>query len=195
MHRDAEERQAEFLELFLPIREGLWRFIRAMTRADRDTVDDVMSETVLRSFQGFGRLKDQLLFRSYCFTIARRVFAATLRERQRERDNRTNSRDISDHTAPDTSADIALLHEALARLPDRMRETLILFELSDLSLEDIRTIQGGTLSGVKSRLLRARAALQKELGETQAYNSPTAQDERTDSSNTASTLVQTGSAL
>ena len=45
-----------------------------------------------------------------------------------------------------------------------MRETVVLFDVSDLSLEEIRRIQGGTLSGVKMRLKRGRERLARVLG-------------------------------
>lgn len=41
-----------------------------------------------------------------------------------------------------------------------MKETVILFEISGLSLEEIKKIQGGTISGVKSRLKRGRETLE-----------------------------------
>ncbi|HEX5317267.1 MAG TPA: sigma factor-like helix-turn-helix DNA-binding protein, partial [Candidatus Kapabacteria bacterium] len=47
-------------------------------------------------------------------------------------------------------------------LPRRGREALVLFAISDLSIKEIQEIQGGTASGVKSRMSRARVKL-KEL--------------------------------
>jgi len=44
-------------------------------------------------------------------------------------------------------------------LPERQKEALSLFELADFPIEEIRKIQGGTASGVKMRLVRARAKL------------------------------------
>jgi RNA polymerase sigma-70 factor (ECF subfamily) len=51
----------------------------------------------------------------------------------------------------------------LAKLPSRQREALVLFELSGFSLDEIRQLQGGTLSGVKSRMKRGREQLRRWL--------------------------------
>lgn len=59
----------------------------------------------------------------------------------------------------ESSYDLDQLIFALDRLPARERESIVLFELSGLSLKEIQEIQGGTLSGVKSRMSRARAKL------------------------------------
>lgn len=163
---NSNQRQQRFLELFEPIRERLWRFIRVVSRADSDTVDDVMSETVLIVYQQLDSLKDEKAFASYCFTIARRVYRKMLwRQRIFSVFDPTSHEQISAHPSPEQSADVALVYDALNKLPIAMRETLILFELFDLSLEGIRAIQGGTLSGVKSRLKRGREKLALILGE------------------------------
>jgi DNA-directed RNA polymerase specialized sigma24 family protein len=41
----------------------------------------------------------------------------------------------------------------------------VLFELSGFSIEEIREIQGGSISGVKTRLVRGREALRSMLTE------------------------------
>lgn len=134
-----------------------------MTRADRDTVHDIIGETILNVYGRMHTLRTPEHFASYCFTTARRVY---MRQRRRERlaalfHSTASPYDVSDSTPPDTSLEITILYDALATLPAAMRETLILFEISDCSLEDIRRIQGGTLSGVKSRLARARKQVEE----------------------------------
>jgi DNA-directed RNA polymerase specialized sigma24 family protein len=49
-----------------------------------------------------------------------------------------------------------IIYNKILSLPDKMSEALILFHISDLSLEEIQKIQGGSLSGVKLRLKRGR---------------------------------------
>lgn len=60
---------------------------------------------------------------------------------------------------PDTNHDVTLLNELLSKLPDKQREAIVLFELSGFSIEEIRDLQGGSLSGVKMRLSRGRDQL------------------------------------
>jgi DNA-directed RNA polymerase specialized sigma24 family protein len=79
--------------------------------------------------------------------------------------NQAYSESLHDaHQLPDKAAEIALVMDALNRLPAKTKETVLLFDLADLSLEDIRVIQGGTLSGVKSRLRRGHEELRSRLG-------------------------------
>jgi RNA polymerase sigma-70 factor (ECF subfamily) len=61
--------------------------------------------------------------------------------------------------------DLLVLHRPLDSLEERQRETVILFEISGLSLEEIRAIQGGSLSGVKSRLVRGRQRLAEVMSD------------------------------
>jgi DNA-directed RNA polymerase specialized sigma24 family protein len=65
----------------------------------------------------------------------------------------------STELSPDDAADVVLLREALQKLPYRTREAVVMFDVLGFALEDIRVIQGGTISGVKSRLVRGRASL------------------------------------
>jgi DNA-directed RNA polymerase specialized sigma24 family protein len=65
---------------------------------------------------------------------------------------------------PDISADVELLYKALAQLPRREREAVVLFEISGFSMKEIREIQGGSLSSVKVRVFRARKRLAELLG-------------------------------
>ncbi|MEO6938828.1 MAG: RNA polymerase sigma factor [Candidatus Kapaibacterium sp.] len=159
------ERQQEFLELLEPVYQRLWRFSLATTR-DHVNAQDLLSETLLEAYERFDSLRDPKAFTSFLFTIATRI------ERHKTRrarwfgnyDEAAAARMQSVTPSPELAAEIAVLLSALAKLGAKQRETITLFEISGFSLEEIREIQGGTLSGVKSRLRRAREALSRELG-------------------------------
>jgi RNA polymerase sigma-70 factor, ECF subfamily len=61
----------------------------------------------------------------------------------------------------ESSHDLDVLLASLDRLPLREREAIVLFEISGLSIKEIQAIQGGTISGVKSRMGRARRKLRR----------------------------------
>jgi RNA polymerase sigma-70 factor (ECF subfamily) len=161
-----EEEQRRFLELLEPIRPGLARYCRAITR-DRETALDLVSEAILITYEHFASITgDEKSFSSYLFTTATR-----LNKRWHWRNKRKVAYDselaleIRDpNPAPDLSAEIDLLYAALRKLPASQREAIVMFEISGLSLEEIRLIQGGSLSGVKSRIARGRQKLAKLLG-------------------------------
>jgi len=159
------QKQQEFLALLEPVYQRLWRFALATTR-DHVNAQDLLSETVLAAYERFDTVRDTQAFTSFLFTVATRI--------QRHKERRTRWFGAYDESlvermhsvtpSPEVAAEIAVLLDALSRLGSKQRETLTLFEISGFTLEEIREIQGGTLSGVKSRLRRARAALAHELG-------------------------------
>jgi RNA polymerase sigma-70 factor (ECF subfamily) len=168
------ERQERFMALLDPVHDNLARYVRAMAR-NHDEARDLMSETLLAAYESFDTLKAPAAFLSYLFTIARR----TCRHRARrfrifaEYDPAQVRHIHATTPAPDVAADIPALYTALDRLPGEQREAVVLFELSGLSLEEIREIQGGTLSGVKARVARGRRKLAKLLGvEEDNYTAP-----------------------
>ncbi|NJO68929.1 MAG: hypothetical protein HC830_06245 [Bacteroidetes bacterium] len=59
--------------------------------------------------------------------------------------------------------DFGIVYTKILQLPQRMAEAIILFHISGLSLEEIRKIQGGSLSGVKLRIKRGREKLLSSL--------------------------------
>jgi RNA polymerase sigma-70 factor (ECF subfamily) len=158
-------RKEQFMVLFRPLHARLDRFARAMT-GDIEEARDLVHDTVVVAFEGFERVKDRQAFLSYLFTIASRLHGKRKRRMKWWGDyNEKQAEDIRDRrTAPDTSADVALLHDALQQLPESQREAVALFEISGLSLEEIREVQGGSLSGVKSRVTRGRRRLSELLG-------------------------------
>lgn len=162
-----DDRQRAFLELLEPVYDRLSRYALAVTRDEMDG-EDLVSATVLAAFEKFDRAAPHENFLHYLITIASRLHK---RRRYRERrrvpyDEALATMRPSTATPPDTAAEIRIVMDALQTLPDKMRETVVLFEVSDLSLEEIRHIQGGTLSGVKTRLRRGRERLANALGVT-----------------------------
>ena len=159
-----DDRSEQFLRLYAPHSDSLWRFARSLVRTDHDA-EDVVSETVLQALEGIHRLKDEQAFVSFLFTIASRIVK---RQRWRKRmfgdynESVIAEREHSD-PLPDVSADVVILRQALQKLPVKMQEAIVLFEINGLSLEEVRRIQGGSLSGVKSRLARGRQQLARIL--------------------------------
>jgi len=159
-----DDRSERFLRLYEPHRDALWRFARSLVRTDHEA-EDVVSETVLQALEGLHRLRDEQAFVSFLFTIASR-FVKRQRWRRRifgeyDEDEATNRPHSG--AQPDVQADVELLRQALQRLPAKAREAIVMFEINGFSLEEIRQVQGGSLSGVKSRLVRGRQQLTRLL--------------------------------
>jgi len=160
-------KQEEFMNYYERVKTKLSGFARAMTR-NTETAKDLVSDTILVAYENFDKINNKQAFTSYIFTIAVRLH----RKRKSkwrwllEHDGTHEDKLISHEPMPDISYDIQALYDALDELPDKMKESVILFEISGFSLEEIREIQGGTISGVKSRLKRGREKLREILNDS-----------------------------
>jgi RNA polymerase sigma-70 factor (ECF subfamily) len=159
------ERKKRFLALLEPVYPRLSRYALAITR-NREEAKDLVSEAVLVALERFDTIRDEASFAGFLFRIVLRTHRHWhYRERLKTPFNKASAEAIEDSgVAPDKSAEIAIVMSALERLPVKVKETVLLFDVADLSLEAVREIQGGTLSGVKSRLRRGHETLRKILG-------------------------------
>jgi RNA polymerase sigma-70 factor, ECF subfamily len=153
-------RQEVFREMYTPLHQVFLRYCRGLT-GDRDDALDLAGEAVLVVFENLDRLRKKDSFKAYLFGVARRLWLHHYR-RIRFRgvyDEKVAEMLPDQGPPPDTAHDVKLLYELIGKLPARQGEAIILFELSGFSLEEIRQLQGGTLSGVKMRLMRGREQL------------------------------------
>jgi RNA polymerase sigma-70 factor, ECF subfamily len=163
-------KQREFLALLMPVLPKLSRFCRAMCRdkhgIDGNRTKDLVSETILKAYEHFDNIREPNAFLCYLFTIAART-------NRHERIRSAKWQPISEReieafadsgNAPDANADVAHLYAALAKLPKKQREAIIMSEITGLKLEEVASIQSSSLSAVKSRVSRGRKKLAKLLG-------------------------------
>jgi RNA polymerase sigma-70 factor, ECF subfamily len=158
--------QSKFFELFQPLKDRLIWHLHVMTK-DEEEAKDIAGEAVLRAFDHFSSLRDESMFEFFLFQIARREFFANWKRKKlfvRLNEKHENIADNS-QAAVESGYDIHLLLSSIASLSERQRETVSLFEIAGLSLEEIRMLQGGSLSGVKTRLVRGRKVLDSLLNE------------------------------
>lgn len=162
---DVERKQEHFLSLLDPVYGRLVRYVRAMTH-DKEAAKDVVGETILAAYENIDSLRDENSFLCYLISIARRKHRRMwIRQRLFVRIEPHHEDLLPDgSSSTEQLFDIDLLFVQMDKLPKKQKEALTLFELSGLSLEEIRIVQGGSLSGVKSRIIRARKRLAKLLG-------------------------------
>ncbi len=152
------------MELLEPARAKLSRYCRAMAR-DRDEALDLAAEAILAAYEGFEKLRKLESFPSWLISIAGRIKKRRNWRRRlfTEFDDALSETVPDGQSLPDEACDVGYLYKAMEKLPEAQREAVALFDLSGFSLEEIREIQGGTLSGVKSRLKRGREKLAEIL--------------------------------
>ena len=158
-------KQEAFLALIDPHYDGFVRYVRAMAR-DAEDARDIVNEALLVAFSQFEAVRkpESILF--YLITIAKRINMKLYRRGlwHVRYDRRYEDIVHDSGAAPDSLPDVGILYAAIGKLPTRMREAVVLFEISGLSLEEIRVVQGGSLSGVKARVVRGRRKLAELLG-------------------------------
>jgi RNA polymerase sigma factor (sigma-70 family) len=154
----------EFLTLYEPVHKQLSRFCRTISGNIEDG-EDLLQDTVLNSLIGFSKIKDKSLFKSYLFSVACNLNNMKRRRLKFKAEfNETEINKIIDSGQnPEYLTDFKIIYEKMLSLPARTAETLILYHISDLSVEEIQKIQSGSLSGVKLRLKRGREKLLSQL--------------------------------
>jgi RNA polymerase sigma-70 factor, ECF subfamily len=163
-----DRNHSEFLELYEPIHKQLTRFCRAISGNIEDA-EDLVNDTILNAIESFDKIKDKSAFKSYVFSIASNLNKKKFRRLKFNAEfNEGEINQIVDLSQnPEYITDFKIIYNQIFALPEKIAETLILFHISDLSLEEIQKIQGGSLSGVKLRLKRGREKLISQINSPQ----------------------------
>ena len=147
------------------------RFIGKIVQTPR-AVEDLTQETFVRAFRAKDRYEPTARFQTWVYRIAINVARNYL---DRAEVRRTSPRDPSDLALfrdascpnPEADLDTAEVRQqvtaAIAALPVGQRIPLTLFELEDMSYEQIAAVMEITVEGVRARLLRARQTLREQL--------------------------------
>lgn len=162
---DTENRKADFTEQYLAVHSQLARYCKALA-GDLDEAEELMAETVAIAFEKFDIIRKPASFKYFLFGIAIRRFRKKL-SRKRERAGLDGLESIAAPIFdPGLSGDVDILYNAIAKLPERQKEIIVLFELSGFSLQEISELKNMNLSTVKTNLARARQELAYQLNPT-----------------------------
>ncbi|MEU2420717.1 sigma-70 family RNA polymerase sigma factor [Streptomyces sp. NPDC007851] len=140
---------------------------------DPQTAHDLTQDTFVRAFGSLHGFEGRASARTWLLSIARRAVADSFRyaaARPRLTDTpdwqtaveRTQPRDL-----PGFDEGVALL-DLLAALPDERREAFVLTQVVGLSYEEAAAFTGCPIGTVRSRVSRARAALERQLLDAEA---------------------------
>ena len=173
MPETAEEKRSAFEREALPHLDTLYRVALRFT-AEPARAQDLVQDTMLKAFRSWHRYEPGTNVRAWLLTILRNTF---INDYRREK-QRGPTVDIS--TAETFSLFDKVQDEdpegqffnqivddevlrAIDKLPDEFRETLVLSDLESMSYQEIAEVTSVPVGTVKSRLFRARRALQREL--------------------------------
>ena len=140
----------------------LVRRIVASRVPDVATADDLVQETLTRVLAAAGRVEPGML-EPYAIVTARNVVTSMWRDRDRHRRHQHRVVDLRPPEAPDEDVlareDRAAVAEALTRLSDRERTTLLAHEVSGQDTRSLAAELGSTAGAVAAQLNRTRARL------------------------------------
>jgi RNA polymerase sigma-70 factor (ECF subfamily) len=145
---------------------------------NEDDANDLAQETFVRVFKSSGSFRTNEKFSTWLFTIAANLGRNHFRWRARhpnislETENAETEQTLgstlsSDAPAPNEQAlaaeRAAAVRAAVVKLPEDMREAIVLCEWEELSMAEAAKILETTPKAVESRLYRARQLLRERL--------------------------------
>ena len=175
--RDGREEAYECL--IMRYQQPIFNLVYRLVEDPGDT-SDIVQEVFIKIFRHVGSFRGQSSLKTWLYRIAvneahnhRRWFSRHgKREIGLEQDDGCGARSYQD-TLPDprkSPFDItlqgetfALIEAALSRVKPVFRQAVVLRDIEDLAYDQISEILGVSLGTVKSRILRGREALRREL--------------------------------
>ena len=157
----------------VPLRPRVYLAALRLT-ADPADAEDLVQETYLRAYRGFGRFQPGTNLAAWLYRILRNAFIDGYRKRRREpqtvpddwcRNLNGALRNVEASAEATVFAAIPdeRLHEALSSLPERYRQVVLLFDVEGFSHAEIAGIVGIPRGTVMSRLHRGRKALRERM--------------------------------
>lgn len=167
--------------LLMRAQETAWRFSTTVC-GGADDAEDAMQEALIRTYRNVSRIREPQAFRPWLYRTVRN---ACLMGRRRKAGEPARLKPIDElleasHAAavrdpgknPEQLAGNARLRRnlvtALRTLPSSSRAIVFLREMEGLSTREVAAVMGLSEDNVKTRLHRARLALQAALAEVKA---------------------------
>jgi RNA polymerase sigma-70 factor (ECF subfamily) len=163
------KRKEKYFKLIDKFYSNLEKFALNMTR-NREKAKDLISETIVQSFDGYKRLRSDDAFLSFLFTICSRIYYSDLRKQNVTKIEEPDSL-FSNSISPEDKTDITILQESIDELPDIQKEILILYEIIGFKYKEIAEIKNISIDNVKVILHRARKNLKEMLLVSEKINS------------------------
>jgi len=155
----------------------VFRFLCRML-GNEDDANDLAQETFVRVFRARGSFRINQKFSTWLYTIAANLARNQIRWRTRHPNvsmdaevgdreqalaNTLPAHDPSPNEQTLATERAAAVRAAVTRLPDDLREAIVLCEWEERTIAEAAIILGATPKAVESRLYRARQALRDRL--------------------------------
>jgi RNA polymerase sigma-70 factor (ECF subfamily) len=171
--------EAEFRVIYEAYFESVWHALRRLRVAEHDLMDGTQNVFVVVS-RKYAEFEGRAQLRTWIYQICRRVASDYRRSAPVRREVATDALEITERadalysaagpwaagagaSASEQTQRVELARTILDKLPDNQREVFILYELEQLSGEEIATQLDVPLGTVRSRLRLAREAFRREV--------------------------------
>ena len=167
-----------FYQLVRPYERAVFLAAVAIVKNDADA-EEVAQEAILKAFKALGRFRQEAKFSTWLIQIAineakmrlrkdRRHLYESIDQGQQNDDGDYIPKDFADwREIPSEALERRELRDALAKalasLPEKYREILILRDVNHLSITETAQILGLSEANVKTRLSRARLQMRDAL--------------------------------
>ena len=162
-------------QLYVEYSDRIYRYIFLQVR-QKELAEDLTQETFYRAFKNIHTFNKQASMSTWLLKIARNATYDHFRRKRIIRffslDKEVNV-DTSNHSPEDEllKKDMTVrLYNALASLKPTYRDVLILRKINESSIKETAYILGWTETKVKSTMVRAFAALKKEMYRMEGEN-------------------------
>jgi RNA polymerase sigma-70 factor (ECF subfamily) len=150
----------------------LFNYLYRLT-GNRDEAEEIAQEAFVKAYIHADKYKTIAKFSTWLYTIATNLVRNRVRSRSRAPQlvslwtrgwNDAEEERVIDIEDPRRSADelmndselSGVINQAIARIPEKYRESFVLREINELSYEEIAAVTGLKLGTVRSRINRAR---------------------------------------
>ncbi|MEZ6197525.1 MAG: sigma-70 family RNA polymerase sigma factor [Planctomycetota bacterium] len=166
--RAGDERAFE--ELVRRYTPKVWSLVTGMIR-DRDACEDVVQDVFFKVHTKLDLFEGKSRFFTWVYRIAFNTATDWLKKKRTDRSIETEDFTLFEVEAPGDAPDAGLrenelegrLAAAVAELPEKYRDILVLREYERLSYDEIAEVRSCSPGTVESRLFRARARLKDKL--------------------------------
>ncbi|MBK6419461.1 MAG: RNA polymerase sigma factor [Candidatus Kapabacteria bacterium] len=158
MHWYGVSNNDQFLEAYRAVRREVERFALFVER-DRDNAADLLHNALVSALRAWGRIGDAPSLKSYLISSMLRMHRRGKRHAERFEISEMDSLVAPDALSPEVAADMRIVRDAIAMLPDAERIPFVLAEVEGWPLADIAKELNIGLSAVKMRVKRGRDKL------------------------------------
>ena len=154
----------------------LSRYILRIYSLCKESVEDVLQEVFIKLYQNLNDFDDQYSFSSWIYRITHNVLISHLRKMDQKHifisiDNDDSARKLVESLPSNIDLEKELerkdlvvnLEKALAEIPDKYREVLVLYYFEEKSYKEISDILRKSMGSISVLINRAKSKLKSKL--------------------------------